>query len=302
VAALTTTPPGEQLRDGLVYCLIRSWLTGRRIVSLPFSDHCEPLAGNAEGLGCLLAALRRESDSDKQTHVEVRLIAPPADVQPGSEALKFCLHRLSLRRTVAELFGNLHKDCVRRKIRRAQREGLVCDQGRTDALLEQFYQLLLMTRRRQGIPPQPMEWFRNLIACMGSKLSIRVALKDRRPVASILTLRFRNTLFYKYGCSDRSVSNLGGMQLLLWNAIKDATEEGLLEFDMGRSDWHDRGLIEFKDRWGACRSELAYLQYPTVRMRPDVNNRLTRIAGQLLSIAPRGLITGTSRLIYRHLG
>src|SRR5216683_3051172 len=40
---LTTSPPGVALSNGLVFCRIKSWLTGRRLVSLPFSDHCEPL-------------------------------------------------------------------------------------------------------------------------------------------------------------------------------------------------------------------------------------------------------------------
>src|SRR5579872_1318551 len=40
---LTTTPPGQSLLDGLVLCKVRSWLTGSRMVSLPFSDHCQPL-------------------------------------------------------------------------------------------------------------------------------------------------------------------------------------------------------------------------------------------------------------------
>src|SRR5579864_2826368 len=38
--------PGGPLHNGLVYCEIRSRLTGNRLVSLPFSDHCEPLLSN----------------------------------------------------------------------------------------------------------------------------------------------------------------------------------------------------------------------------------------------------------------
>ena len=42
--AFTTSPPGADLDERRsLFCDIRSWLTGRRLVSLPFSDHCEPL-------------------------------------------------------------------------------------------------------------------------------------------------------------------------------------------------------------------------------------------------------------------
>ena len=59
--AFTTSAPGTPLADGVVMCKVRSWLTGRRLVSLPFADHCEPLvAGDAfNAIANHLEALRR---------------------------------------------------------------------------------------------------------------------------------------------------------------------------------------------------------------------------------------------------
>src|ERR1700693_4673560 len=36
----TNCEPSAELTSGIVFCKVRSWLTGRRLVSLPFSDHC----------------------------------------------------------------------------------------------------------------------------------------------------------------------------------------------------------------------------------------------------------------------
>src|SRR6185295_6932313 len=216
VAALTSAAPGERLTDGIVYCHVQSWLTGRRLVSLPFSDHCEPLACTPEEYQRLVAALKMEVRSHKRTNGEIRDARCASLNGSQPEPLKYWLHRLPLERSEDELFRHTHKDCVQRKIRRAGREAIVCEEGRSDRLLDQFYQLLLMARRRQRIPAQPFVWFRNLVDCMGNKLTIRVASKDGHPIASIMTLRFKTSLVYKYGCSDRRVSNLGGMQLLLW--------------------------------------------------------------------------------------
>src|SRR5208282_4900386 len=44
---VTTCSPDATLTNGLVFCRVKSWLTGRRLVSLPFSDHCEPLVNNS---------------------------------------------------------------------------------------------------------------------------------------------------------------------------------------------------------------------------------------------------------------
>src|SRR5580700_5556025 len=40
---LTTGAAGEPLDNGIVFCHIASWVTGTRLVSLPFADHCDPL-------------------------------------------------------------------------------------------------------------------------------------------------------------------------------------------------------------------------------------------------------------------
>ena len=46
--AFTLSAPSEALKSALVFCIVRSWLTGKRLVSLPFSDHCEPLLEHPE--------------------------------------------------------------------------------------------------------------------------------------------------------------------------------------------------------------------------------------------------------------
>ena len=113
----------------------------------------------------------------------------------------------------------------------------------SDSLLRQFYGLLLMTRRRHGVPPQPIAWFQNLVDCLGGKVKIRLAFKDGRAIAGTLTLRYKQVMTYKLGCSDSKFSNLGGIQHLIWSAIQEGLEDTVWEFDMGRSDPKQVGLI-----------------------------------------------------------
>jgi lipid II:glycine glycyltransferase (peptidoglycan interpeptide bridge formation enzyme) len=302
-AALTTSGPGEKLGNAIVYCRVQSWLTGRRLVSLPFSDHCEPLVERPEEMDHLVSALAREREEGHWKYLEIRPVTMPEKVPDRlDKSQTFCFHRLALHDSPEKLFRSFHKDCVQRKIRRGEREGLVCEDGRSETLLLTFYQLLVLTRRRQQLPPQPLDWFRNLIACLGDRLRIWVASKGDRAVASILTLRHNGTLVYKYGCSDKAFSNLGGMHLLFWRAIEKAKGDGLLEFDLGRSDWDNPGLIDFKDRWGAARSELGYLRYPGGLARPGTNHWGTQIARRVVARAPDSLMTAAGRVLYRHLG
>jgi hypothetical protein len=121
-AVVTTCPQQAALTNGLVFCRVKSWLTGRRMVSLPFSDHCEPLVNNSGELDDLLLSMRLYVDTGRWKYIEIR---PPSH-QPGSltgfgKSLTYCLHRLNLSGSTQELFHNFHKSCVQRKIRKCCR-------------------------------------------------------------------------------------------------------------------------------------------------------------------------------------
>ena len=79
-----------------------------------------------------------------------------------------------------------------------------------------------MTRRRHHIPPQPISWYQNLIACFGSALKIRITFKDGRAIAGMLTLRYKDTMTYKYGGSDPEYNKFGSMHMLFWKSIQES--------------------------------------------------------------------------------
>lgn len=301
--AFTTSPPGHALTNGILFCQISSWLSRRRLVSLPFSDHCAPLFENPEQLTCLLANLQQKLDREGWSYIETRATDPVMDGCRGfGNHQVFWLHKLDLRPTADEVFQRFHRNCIQRKIQRAAREKLTCEEGTSDSLVSKFYDLLLMTRRRHGLPAQPRDWFRNIIACVGDRATIRIASKDGRPIAGILTLRYKRVLAYKYGCSDRRFSNLGGTQLLLWNAIQEAKQDQLSELDMGRSDWDNPGLAVFKDRWGANRTTLVYLRYPMRHVNGVSEGALTGIGKYVWSRVPGSVLAVAGRLLYKYIG
>jgi len=298
---ITTCAPDMALDNGLIFCRIRSRLTGWRFVSLPFSDHCEPLVRNSHELDNLLLHMRQQVDSGKWKYVEIRPIANQPGDQSALSVRTYWLHRLDLSRSKQELFRRLQKDSIQRKIRRAAREKLQYEEGISETVLAKFYQLLVLTRRRQYLPPQPLSWFRALVASFGDKLKIRVASHGDLPVASILTITHKNALVYKYGCSDARFHRLGGMPFLLWNAIEEAKDRELEHFDMGRSDPDNLGLIAFKERWGAVRIELPYWTYPH---RPMGTREVWKrdILRRVVPITPNFVLKGVGKLLYGHIG
>src|ERR1700722_13436502 len=188
----TTSSPTVELENGLVFCKIRSFITGPRMVSLPFSDHCEPLVDSPEELRLLIDYLQAEMEHQEWKYLELRPVhgsVNPKGAASGFQATKrYFLHRMCLRPELQDIFRSLHKDSVQRRIQRAQRAGLVLEYGRSHKLLKDFYGLFLLTRRRHRLPPQPYVWFQNAIDSLGSSLGIRVAYKEQAPIAAILTL------------------------------------------------------------------------------------------------------------------
>jgi CelD/BcsL family acetyltransferase involved in cellulose biosynthesis len=298
----TTSPPSSPLSNGVVLFQIRSWLTGRRMVSVPFSDHCEPLVDDAQDAIEISNEFKTAVDSGNWKHIELRPIAESEIFDGLATSHSYCLHMLDLTRSADQLFRATHKTCIQRAIRRAEREGLVYESGRSVKLLEAFYRLMLQTRRRQHLPPQPITWFRNLITCLQDRLQIRVAFKNGREIAAILTLQHKNVVVYKYGCSDISFQNLGGTHLLFWNTILEAKSAGLTVMDFGRSDYDNPGLIAFKDRWGAKRFGLNYLRWSRKPFANSVRRYSPPLLRQFFAVAPDPVLEATGRLLYRHVG
>src|SRR5215831_14448325 len=67
---LVTTSHGQTLENGVVMCRVRGWRP--RLVSLPFSDHCDALVDGTDELAEMIAFLLRESQTAGWRSVEWR--------------------------------------------------------------------------------------------------------------------------------------------------------------------------------------------------------------------------------------
>jgi len=296
----------QRFECGMVFCQVESWLTGRRLVSLPFSDHCEPLVNRQSELDAIAVTLEEEERSGQWRYIETRpLWRGQIRTSLHQAMLPFTFHQLDLEPDLATLYRNCHKNSTQRKIVRAEREGLQYGEGTSAELLDEFYKLLTITRQRHHRPPQPREWFVNLIENFGDALKIRVARKDGRAVAAIVTIRYKDTMYYKYGGSDRGFNHLGSMHFLLWGAIQEAKSDGLRFFDFGRTDADQHGLITFKKRWGTAQSDLIYSRYSRdtdQSFESSATSWKYKAARFLLARMQPGVLSLAGRALYRHVG
>jgi len=299
---LTCGPDKGPLTNGIPFCEVRSWITGSRLVSLPFSDHCDPLLNGSENLSELVGWVKDELTRRKWRYVEFRpfqseLGSDPAIVSGQS----FLLHTLNLEPPLGRIFDGLHRDSVQRRIRRAEREGLKYEKGFSDKLLGDFYRLLIKTRMRHALPPQPLSWFSNLATFLRDRLQIRVARKGAEPIAAILTLVHNGKVVYKYGCSDQRFHNLAGMPFLFWKLIEESKAEQLKQLDFGRTDIENQGLIRFKDQFGTERRLLTYLRCRAYAGKETSVSHSFDSMRRLFSMLPARLSCPIGALLYRHI-
>lgn len=307
--AFTSASSGAPLVDGLVFCPLRSWLTGTRLVSLPFSDHCDMLADSTENREFLSVQLFRALHTTFR-YAEVRSTYPYTGNPQNhwQSSTQFLHHSLTLRPSPDDIYRGFHQSCIQRKIRRAEREGLQYASGNSPYLLEHFYHLVLRTRRRHRIPPQPYRWFQNILSCMGVRATIHIAFHGKQPAAGMLTLAHQNTLTYKYGGSDERMNHLGGMPFLFWEVIQQAKSNGMETLDLGRSEADNQGLVTFKQHLGATPTPLYYWTYSPGAASASHRSSIINIARRVIPPMPasmlrlpKSILDLPGTLLYRHM-
>lgn len=318
--ALTSCASAAQLRDGIPFCQVKSWISGSRLVSLPFSDHCQPLVDNGGDFEAFVSHLSSRCKRIECKYIEMRRFELPscgrAELPPGTDPGRTGLnrdsgdvcdvgqyncHNIDLRSDLEILFNNFHKSCIQRKIERAGRERLEYEAGRSESILAKFYHLLVLTRRRHGLPPQPKAWFRNLLEGFGEDATIRMACKNQQPIAGMLTLRFKRTLVYKYGASDAAFHPMGAMPMLFWKAIQEEKLRGAEELDLGRSEVTNPGLNQFKDHLGGVRKKLVYFRLGCHSDAPMAARPMAAVQA-VFSHMPAPVAQVAGRLLYKHSG
>jgi CelD/BcsL family acetyltransferase involved in cellulose biosynthesis len=302
----TTSPPASDLENGLAFCRVRSWITGNRLVSLPFSDYSAPLCDREEEFENLIGELRPARGRQEWKYIEVRPMQESfrATVKKlgFGEIGKYVLHRLDLEPEVEEIFRRFDKNSVQRRVRRAEREGIVEVCGNSEVLLREFYRLLIRTRARHSLPPQPYAWFRNLFHCLGEAVDLRLAYLRDVPIAAVLTLHFKDTSYYKYGSSDERFHKLGAIPFLLWRAILRAKAIGSRTFDLGRTESDQQGLITFKSHWTPVSEVLTYWTFPSASSLPSNQDWKFRMIKRVCAHLPERLLEAVGTMIYRHIG
>ena len=279
---------------------VESLITGRRGVSLPFTDECHPL-GDSESVQMLWDVVTDHADKTGWKHVELRGDNTICQSVSSSAAFKF--HTIDLNATESELL-NRFRQSTRRNIFKATKNEVVLQASKSMKALKVFYRLNCITRRRYGLPPQPIRFFKNVhehIISPGNGF-VMTAVHDGYAIASAVFLLFNGIVFYKYGASDMAFQHLRANNLIMWHAIKRSVKEGFSCFHFGRTEPRNIGLLQFKRGWGGIEKKLRYFRYKTRDKRFIQRKDQIEPSYPFFKRMPLPLLKLSGQLLYRHVG
>ena len=168
---------------------IRSFLTGARGVSLPFSDLCPVLTQSPAFLEPLIEEAKSYGRKKGWKHFDLR--GANVSSQPYAS---YYVHHLDLAPGEQQIFSGL-KSSNRRNIRKAIHEGVAVGFHSTLEALKAFYRLNCTTRKNHGLPPQPFNFFRKIHENILSKGLgfITLATHNGKTIAGAVYLHFGKT-------------------------------------------------------------------------------------------------------------
>jgi lipid II:glycine glycyltransferase (peptidoglycan interpeptide bridge formation enzyme) len=292
-------------RDGkicsaLPFAEVRSSLTGYRLVSLPFSDHCAPLvcrndATLVERLTSFARSHCSQAESRVELHAEIREL-PASHLEQH-----YVVHTLDLTKEPSELFASFDRRTAQRSIGIAEKKRVVVKECRTKAEFELFYSLHLKTRKRLGVPVQPKALFDNIWQHMlmpGVGFAL-IAFNGDTPIGGGVFFTFNKTVVFKYSASDMKYKSLQPSHAFIWRAMQTARERGCTTFDFGRTDRSHEQLRRFKNSWNATEHDLNYTVI-TDRPRPERLSKLQTALGHIIRHSPEFVCRLSGEVLYKH--
>jgi hypothetical protein len=252
---------------------IKSPFTGRRGICLPFSDFCCPLIFAEGESGKVLSRMSELARERNWKYFEIR---GGRGMLPASaaSARQFYGHKVRLSEDSEELLIRFASP-VRRAIRKAQKSDLNVQVSTTREAVLQFYRLHVRTRRRHGIPPQPLSFFLNIYreAIKAGHGFVVLAGSSSKFIAAAVFLQFGKNAVYKFGASNTSYQEFRGNNLVMWEAIRFLMQRGCQLLHFGRTDIENEGLRRFKMGWGTEEELIEYFKFDIEEKAWESNGR-----------------------------
>lgn len=172
----------------------------------------------------------------------------------GSQHIPFGSHVIDLSLDEDSLWKNVHSK-HRNVIKKAEKDGVVIECGRSQKLVEDYHSIDIDTWNRSNKSAATENHWKDLMETMGDNCVIYIAYLDGEPQSGAFFYYNNQMCYYMYG-ANKNNPHIGSGNLLQWKAILDMKERGVKKYSFvgcrinedENSKYH--GIQRFKERFG----------------------------------------------------
>ena len=279
---------------------VNSKLTGVRGICLPFSDYCRPVIDenidHQEVLKAVISLATNLNWNFFEIHGE-------GISQHTNSSESFCYrHILTLQEDETQVYSKLRSN-YRRKIKKALNGGVKVEILRSKEAMYQYYRLHCLTRKKHGLPPQPLKFFENIHRHVIAKNQgfVVLALYKEQYIAGSVFFHFGDQVIYKFGASDTNFLHIPTNFLVMWHAIKWSCNKGYKTFCFGKTEPSNTGLIQYKDGWNAEKQDVKYYRHALKSSGAHQSEKKSDKTGYaIFRKMPLPVLKIAGSLMYRH--
>ncbi len=281
---------------------VNSPLTGKRGVSLPFTDYCEPIVSNDEQFEEIFTYVTEYGKKKGWRYIEMRGGQKFLDKHEPSEC--YFGHILDLSEGCKNIFSNF-RDSTKRNIKKSEKEDVKCQIEYSLTSVNEFYRLNSLARRDHGLPPQPYYFFKNIHEEIISKHMgfISLAKHNGTAIAGNVYFHHGENVIFKYGASDKIYHHLRPNNLVMWKAIRWCCEKGYKNLSFGKTENDNNGLRQFKSGWGTKEHIIKYFKYDFLKnsfIKPPP--QISAFQHKIFNKLPISVLKAIGNLLYKHMG
>ncbi len=292
---------------GLSLFLVNSLLAGKRLIAVPLATFHDPLVNSEQELNTLLGAAADLQLKTGSKYLRIKTFnSKILFINSNFSDIKIYLtHVLSIADNLQDIWKEFDRTCIRKNIKKSEKHNVKFRIASEYKDLKTFFGLYCMTRRRHGLPSLPIGFFRAIFDIYVPNNNAIFLLEEYNgiPIASLLIFIYKNKCSAEALGWDIRYKWLSPSTLIYWEAIKLAYNSGCKSFDFGRTALTNKGLIDFKRRWGTEEIEMPVYTYSADGGGKSLLTEAgpaSKIANIIFRCSPPPIYNGLSNFFYRH--
>ncbi len=253
----------------------RGLFTGRQYSSLPRTSVGGLLVCDDQAAAVLLQAVVERIRDEPHAQLQLKMLSNTldglVDGVVGVPWRETYILELPKRPELLHMGNSRNHARIKWAVNKAAKLGVQVHPAETEQELRVWYRLYLETMRWVAVPPRPYHFFEVAWQRLHPRGLMRLLLAKQyeagraRLLAGSLFLMFGQTVFYAFNGRRPEDLSLRPNDAIHWRAIHDACAEGFRYYDFGEVTKDNKGLAEFKSKWGAEPTWLHRYYYPAPR-------------------------------------